>query len=132
MTPVVQTTRDYTTRRIALHYYHDASATAGSGQLYDDDGATAQAYEQGKYELLRFASVLKGRSLTLNLASELGTQQTRQPRAFDVSVHNVANKPAGVKVDGKAAAFAWDAASKLLTVTLPANMAAARSVAIAL
>ncbi|MPQ57126.1 TIM-barrel domain-containing protein [Duganella sp. FT27W] len=132
MTAVVQTTRDYNTRRIALHYYHDASATAGSGQLYDDDGATAQAYEQGKYELLRFASVLKGRTLTLNVASELGRQQTRQPRAFDVSVHNVANKPASVKVDGKAAAFAWDAASKLLTVTLPANMAAARSVAIVL
>ncbi|MDR7051726.1 alpha-glucosidase/oligosaccharide 4-alpha-D-glucosyltransferase [Duganella sp. 3397] len=132
MTAVVQTTRDYNTRRIALHYYHDAAVTAGSGQLYDDDGATAQAYEHGKYELLRFASVFKGRTLSLSVASELGKQQARQPRAFDVSVHNVANRPAAVKVDGKAAAFGWDAQARLLTVTLPANAAAARSVVVTL
>lgn len=132
MTAVVQTTRDYNTRRIALHYYHDAAATTGSGQLYDDDGVTAQAYEKGRYELLRFASVLTGRTLTLSVASELGKQQARQPRAFDVSVHNVAHKPASVKVDGKAAAFAWDAQARLLTVTLPASAAAARSVVVSL
>src|SRR5205814_145435 len=50
---VVQTTRDYSTKNIELHYYHDDSVKAGSGKLYDDDGETAQAYEQGKYELLR-------------------------------------------------------------------------------
>jgi len=132
MTAVVQTTRDYNTRHIALHYYHDASVAAGSGQLYDDDGTTAQAYEQGKYELLQFTSALKGRTLTLNVASAMGKQQTRQPRAFDVSVHNVAKKPARVTVDGKTAAFAWDAAGKLLTVALTANAAAARSVVVTL
>ena len=132
MTDVVQTTRDYNTRRIALHYYHDASVAAGSGQLYDDDGLTAQAYEQGKYELLRFASTVQGRSLNLRIASEAGRQHRRLPRAFDVNVHNIDQKPASVRVDGKPVAFAWDATTRLLTIKLPAHAAAVRNLAITL
>ncbi|KQQ33578.1 glycosyl hydrolase [Duganella sp. Leaf126] len=132
MTAVVPTTRDYSTRRIALHYYHDASVTAGSGQLYDDDGVTAQAYEQGKYELLRFASTLKGRTLTLRIDTERGRQQAGVARGFDVSVHNVASKPATVKVGEQPLAFKWNATSKLLTLTLPVDTATSRQIAITL
>jgi oligosaccharide 4-alpha-D-glucosyltransferase len=132
MADVVQTTRDYTTRHIALHYYHDAQAASGAGKLYDDDGLTAQAYEQGKYELLHFASTLQGRRLTLRVQSEVGQQYQRPQRAIDVSVHNVDRKPASVQVDGKAARFAWNATSRLLTVQLPASAAADRRIAIIL
>jgi alpha-glucosidase/oligosaccharide 4-alpha-D-glucosyltransferase len=132
MAKVVQTTRDYSTRNIELHYYHDASAKAGSGKLYDDDGETAQAYEQGKYELLHFASKLQGRSLALTIASEVGAHYTRPPRSVELSVHNVDAKPAAVKLDGQPLAFAWDEAKHLLTATLPASDAAKRTVKVQL
>jgi hypothetical protein len=43
------------------------AVSAGSGKLYDDDGSTANAYEQGQYELLNFASKLQGRELTISV-----------------------------------------------------------------
>jgi len=132
MAKVVQTTRDYSTKNIELHYYHDASAKAGSGKLYDDDGETAQAYEQGKYELLHFASKLQGRSLALTIASEVGAHYARPQRSVELSVHNVDAKPAAVKLDGQPLAFAWNEAKHLLTATLPASAAAKRAVAIQL
>ncbi|MRW92292.1 DUF5110 domain-containing protein [Duganella sp. FT80W] len=132
MSKVVQTTRDYNTRQIELHYWHDASVQAGSGKLYDDDGLTAQAYEQGKYELLRFTSTLRDKTLSLRVASEVGKQYQRPERGIALSVHNVGAAPSSVRVDGKVAVFAWDQATRLLTVQMPASDQANRSVDIAL
>ncbi|NGZ87875.1 TIM-barrel domain-containing protein [Duganella aceris] len=132
MAKVVQTTRDYSTKHIELHYYHDASVRAGAGKLYDDDGLTAQAYEQGKYELLHFASKQQKGALSLRIESEVGKQYQRPERAIALHVHNVAAKPGAVRIDGKVAVYAWDAESKLLTVDLPATDLASRSVDISL
>ncbi|MET0321654.1 MAG: TIM-barrel domain-containing protein [Duganella sp.] len=132
MADVVQTTRDYNTGHLALHYYHDTSVRSSAGKLYDDDGVTAQAYEQGRYELLHFSSTLQGRRLALHVQSAVGKHYQRPQRAIDVSVHNVDRKPAAVRVDGKAAVFAWHAAGKLLTVQLPPGAAATRQIDIAL
>jgi oligosaccharide 4-alpha-D-glucosyltransferase len=132
MAKVVQTTRDYSTRAIELHYYHDASVRAGAGKLYDDDGLTAQAYEQGKYELLHFASKLQGSILSLRVESEVGRQYQRPERSIALSVHNVTSAPSSVRIDGKVAVFAWDPEAKLLSVELPASDRAGRSVDITL
>jgi len=132
MTQVVQTTRDYSTKQLELHYYHDASAEAGSGKLYDDDGETVQAYEQGKYELLHFASKLQGHTLELDLSSEKGAHYIRPTRTIELLVHNVSARPSSVQVDGGATESSWDAAKHLLTVQLPASDAAARKVTITL
>jgi alpha-glucosidase/oligosaccharide 4-alpha-D-glucosyltransferase len=132
MAAVVQTTRDYSTANLELHYYHDASVRAGAGKLYDDDGETAQAYEQGKYELLHFASKLQGRSLTLRIASEVGAHYRRKQRGIALLVHNVGAQPASVKVDGKPAPFAWDGQTARLSVQLAANAKPDRTVVIEL
>lgn len=123
MAPLVQTTRDYSTGHIDLHYYHDRSVKNGSGKLYDDDGKTAQSHEKGKYELLSFTSKLNGKQLSLGLARQTGKAYQALPRSFAVSVHNIGSKPAAVMLDGRPAAFAWEAARKLLTVQLPASTA---------
>ncbi|NRR28926.1 DUF5110 domain-containing protein [Oxalobacteraceae bacterium] len=132
LAPVVQTTRDYSTRQLDLHYYHDSAVAKGSGKLYDDDGSTAQAYEQGKYELLNFASARKGRVLTISIATEVGKQYQRTERKVALLVHNVSGRPAGVKVDGKAVSFDWNAKAKLLTVQLAPNQSAATEAVITL
>jgi alpha-glucosidase/oligosaccharide 4-alpha-D-glucosyltransferase len=132
MAKVVQTTRDYNTASIELHYWHDASVRSAAGKLYDDDGLTAQAYEQGKYELLHFTSKLEGKALSLRGVSEVGKQHQRPERAIALTVHNVRSAPSSVRVDGKVAVFAWDQAGKQLSVQLPAGDQASRSVDISL
>lgn len=132
MAKVVQSTRDYNTRHLELHYYHDASVSAGSGKLYDDDGSTANAYEQGQYELLNFASKLQGRELTIKVDSATGKQYQRPDRSIALQVHNISRAPTVVRVDGKAVIFVWDETSKVLSVAMPASSAASRNVSITL
>jgi oligosaccharide 4-alpha-D-glucosyltransferase len=129
---VVQSTRDYSTRHIELHYYHDASVSASSGKLYDDDGETAQAWEQGKYELAHFSSALAGGELALKLRSESGKAWKAQPRSYSVQVHNVAARPKRVMLDQRAAPFKWDAKRKVLSVEMPAQAGGERTLGIAL
>jgi hypothetical protein len=105
---------------------------AGAGKLYDDDGLTAQAYEQGKYELLNFTSKLQGKALTLKMESEMGKQYQRPERSISLKVHTVTAPPSSVRVDGKVAVFSWDQKTFQLTVELPASDAANRTVDIAL
>ncbi|MBB3117929.1 TIM-barrel domain-containing protein [Pseudoduganella violacea] len=127
-----QSTNDYSARQIDLHYYHDQSVSASSGKLYDDDGATAQAYEQGKYELVRFASSLQGRELLLSLETETGRAAQVAERGYNVSVHNVAARPQRVLLDGRAVKFSWNAARKLLQVSVPARRQLSAKLAVSL
>jgi len=129
---VVQSTRDYSTRHIELHYYHDASVSASSGKLYDDDGETAQAWEQGKYELAHFSSVAAKGELTLKLRSESGKAWKAQPRSYALQVHNVAARPKRVMLDQRAVQSRWDAKRKVLTVDLPVQAGGERTVSITL
>jgi len=129
---VVQSTRDYSTRHIELHYYHDASVSASSGKLYDDDGETAQAWEQGKYELAHFSSAAAKGELTLKLRSESGKAWKVQSRSYSLQVHNVAARPKRVMLDQRAVQSKWDAKRKVLTIDLPAQAGGERTVSITL
>jgi oligosaccharide 4-alpha-D-glucosyltransferase len=129
---VVQSTRDYSSRALELHYWHDASVTASSGQLYDDDGRTPNAFDAGKYELVRFGSRLDAGRLEIGLQTETGASYGPTSHAFVLKVHNVARKPRAVRVDGKPQVFRWDARRRLLEASLPTLRQAPMQVSIAL
>jgi alpha-glucosidase (family GH31 glycosyl hydrolase) len=129
---VVQSTRDYSTRALDLHYWHDAGVKSSSGQLYDDDGKTPNAFDAGKYELVRFSSRLDDGKLEIALQPETGASYGPSSHAFALKVHNVTRRPRAVQVDGKAQVFHWDARRRLLEVNLPALRQAPMAVAIAL
>jgi alpha-glucosidase (family GH31 glycosyl hydrolase) len=129
---VVQSTRDYSTRALDLHYYHDATVASSSGQLYDDDGKTPNAFEAGKYELVRFSSRADADRLEIGLQPETGANYAASSHSFALKVHNVGRKPRAVQVGGKALAFRWDAGKRLLEVALPALRQAPMQVAITL
>jgi alpha-glucosidase/oligosaccharide 4-alpha-D-glucosyltransferase len=131
MAKVVQSTRDYSTRQIDLHYYHDPSVTSASGKLYDDDGATAGAYEQGKYEIVRFSGKTVPGRLEIGIQAETGKNFTPVQRAFALKVHNIAVKPRSVAIGGRGVPFTWNAQRKVLQVAVPPQRQAA-IVAIAL
>jgi alpha-glucosidase (family GH31 glycosyl hydrolase) len=104
---VVQTTRDYSAKQIDLHYYYDASAAQSSGKLYDDDGATASAFEQGKYELVRFSGKADAKGFELAITTETGKSAQAQQRGYKLIAHNVLARPRTVALDGKPLAFTW-------------------------
>ncbi len=132
MAKVVQSTRDYTTRSIDLHYYHDASVASGEGKMYDDDGETADAYAKGRYEIVRFASRQASGKLEIRFGTETGKAQAPQERGFALKVHNVQVKPRGVTVDGKAVRFVWNDKHKLLEVPVAARKQPSSSVVVTL
>jgi alpha-glucosidase (family GH31 glycosyl hydrolase) len=132
LSPVVQSTRDYSTRSLELHYWHDDAVTRASGQLYDDDGKTPNAYEAGKYELVRFSSHVEAGKLEIVLTPEAGAGYGASSHAFTLKVHNVARKPRAVQVGGKALAYRWNARRRLLEVVAPTLRTAAVQVAITL
>ncbi|MFC0254529.1 TIM-barrel domain-containing protein [Massilia consociata] len=132
MAQVVQSTKDYSTRNIDLHYYHDASVAAGEGKMYDDDGETADAYEKGKYEIVRFASKLAHGKLEVTLRTETGKAQAPLARSIALKVHNVTAKPRAVTVDGRAVRFSWNGKHNLLEVPVPARKQLSAQVAITL
>jgi alpha-glucosidase (family GH31 glycosyl hydrolase) len=116
----VQSTRDYSTAKLDLHYWHDAGVASAQGHLYDDDGHTAHAYESGKYELVRFASRVADGRLAITIMPEAGAAATPTARTFDLKVHNVGARPRAVRAGGQVVAFRWDAARRVLDVRLPA------------
>jgi alpha-glucosidase (family GH31 glycosyl hydrolase) len=116
---VVRSTRDYTGRELELHYYHDASVSASTGHLYDDDGQTAHAWESGQYEIVRFTSSLDGGRLAFTLQPETGANAKPIARRFALKVHNVGARPRAVRAAGRALPFTWNGKQRLLEVTLP-------------
>lgn len=132
MAKVAQTTRDYDSRQIDLHYYHDASVPASSGKLYDDDGETANAFDQGKYEIVRFTSRHAEGKLEIGFATETGKAMAAAERGFSLKVHNVRTRPRAVTLGGSAARFTWNAQQHLLEVNVPARKGQDAKVAITL
>lgn len=130
MAHAMQSTRDYSSKHIELHYYHDRSVAAGSGKMYDDDGETPEAFEKGKYELLQFASRVADAGLAITVASESGSNWKRPARSLSMVVHNLDAKPAQVEVDGRAVPFDYRAASKTLVFEAKASGDARRRIAI--
>lgn len=113
---LVQTTDDYATSSIELHYYHDAGVARSSGKLYDDDGKTPDAFEKGDYQTLHFTSNYAGKILTLNLHAEIGKQQHAVSRRIMLTMHGIAKRPQAVAIAGRAVTYRWDAQHKLLHV----------------
>jgi alpha-glucosidase (family GH31 glycosyl hydrolase) len=128
----VQSTRDYSTRQLALHYWHDPAVATAEGQLYDDDGHTAGAFETGKYELVRFGARFAAGRLDISLTPQPGAAMQPTARSIVLTVHNVDAKPRAVEAGGKALIFAWDEKTSLLEVKLPEMQATPLQVGIVL
>jgi oligosaccharide 4-alpha-D-glucosyltransferase len=85
----IQTTADYSSERLTLHYYADATVSSATGQMYEDDGASRLSLEQGEFELLRFRARQDGDSLDIDLRREGGVYEGRpETRRLTIVIHN--------------------------------------------
>lgn len=116
MANLVQSTIDYSSQQIDLHYYHTNTIDEGNGNLFDDDGSTPEAFEKGNYELINFTSHASKKNLKIGLESEKGEHFAAVNREFELIIHNIAKQPKKVKVAGKKIDFIWNAEKNLLSV----------------
>ncbi len=97
MTPEIQTTRDYSSDRLTVHYYADSSVERSTGLMYEDDGSSRTSIADGHFELLHFAADRSGDALTLEL-SRSGGEYDGIPaeRELTIVVHNWSSGAASV------------------------------------
>ena len=66
MVEPVNNTKDYSSEKLTLHYYHDPSMTQSRYQMYEDDGVTRNNIEKGDFELLNFEAKSQNNQLTIS------------------------------------------------------------------
>lgn len=117
MTQPINNTGQYSMESIELHYYFDDKVPFSEGSLYHDDGISPQAFEAGKYELLKFKSCLQEGDLQVEIAQIFGENWAFYPKKIAVYVHNLAKEPR--RVIGHRAI--WNDQKKLLKTTVHLN-----------
>lgn len=123
MAKPMQSTKDYNGNAFELHYYHDASVEESKGQLYNDDGVTANAYENGNYELLNFESELCKTKLEFEFEAEIGSAYTVKSKQIDLVVHHITVKPKWIKLNRQRIAFDYNENNNTVTIPLEWNTA---------
>ena len=99
MIETIQNTSSYSLANFNLHYYFDESVTNSSGKLYNDDGATPNAFEKGQYEILNFNSNNNNKTLVVKMSTVTGKNFTSADKNISVLIHNI--KPKRIFVNGQ-------------------------------
>ena len=118
MTKIIQNTNAYDANNLIIHYYYDATVNSSKQQLYNDDGETPKAYENGAYELISFKSKNTSKSINIELNAEIGEQYKSVKKAYEFVIHNIQEQPKEVKIGRKKQNFEWDKEKKTLHIPL--------------
>ena len=118
----MQSTADYDANNLEVHYYYDALVKESKAQLYSDDGVTANAFEKGKYELLKFKSEIGKRWLEIELEVKTGANYQSTTKQIELVLHNINKRPKRIKLNGKKIEENWDSSKNTLTISLQWNL----------
>ncbi|WP_100641074.1 TIM-barrel domain-containing protein [Alteromonas facilis] len=124
MVEPVSSLDDYSTSTLAIHYYLDPAKQTSRYIMYDDDGKSANAIAQQKFEKLSMqASFTDG--LLLNLVSEGDFAGKPASRTVTWHIHGVNKSPSIIWIDGQrfdveqSENMTWDQHSKQLMIKTP-------------
>lgn len=102
MIDTINTTRDYSSETLNLHYYADASITHARGEMYDDDGKTHHAIDKGLYELLNFEALQRGERLEFRFNRQLYSYAGMpHQRELELFVHNWPSEVRRLAINGR-------------------------------
>ncbi len=132
MAQPMMTTEHYNANSLDLHYYHDSSVKNSKRQLYNDDGKTAKAFEEGNYELLSFESELGQTKLIIKMTAETGKEFQSNQKKINLNVHNIQKKPSKVKVGNKKVSIDWDSQNKTLRIPVVWNTNSTKKITVKL
>ena len=109
----IQSTSEYHSDHLVIHYYYDHSISNSESTFYDDGGILPNSFEKAKYEIFKLSSLNKGKTLEINSTSVYGVPYTSKQTAFVMKIHAIDN-PKHVKINGKRSDFSWDKNTKIL------------------
>ncbi|KXI30672.1 glycoside hydrolase family 31 protein [Paraglaciecola hydrolytica] len=93
MVQPVQSTDDYSTRLLDLHYYSDASVKSAKAVMYEDDGINPDAIKLGEYETLSFSAKQQNSQLQISLNRQGKYKGMPTKREMRLIVHNWLRAP---------------------------------------
>jgi oligosaccharide 4-alpha-D-glucosyltransferase len=128
MIKTIQNTEKYSLKNFDVHFYYDVATKKSKGKLYNDDGKTPQAFEKGKYEIIRFNSFAKKQDLVIKITTQLGSQMTFSSKTVNLIVHNIAKKPKKIKGYN----FKWSSKNHTLTIRIPLDKSKPKNIKIKL
>jgi len=105
MSNAIQSTEEFKPENVALHFYDHPSVSKSEGMWYEDDGLTADAYEKGLYNLLKFNNKRNIKTSQISIDLERGKEQTQFISVLNFVVHYSENTPKKVIVNGKKVLF---------------------------
>lgn len=118
-------TKHYSLNEFDLHYYVDSLVKESHYRLYNDDGKSPFAYENGKYELMEFTAKNDDISLDFSIIKLVTTDRFWDAdNLITLKVHNLNAKPAGVKLGNIFAGskiWNWNDETKLLEIKVKCN-----------
>ena len=88
MVEAVQSTKDYSTENLILHYYADSSVTSSSSKMYNDDGSDPESIKNSTFETLSFAAEQSQKQLLLTLTRSGQFEAMPKQRNVMAVIHN--------------------------------------------
>ena len=117
MVESVQSTKDYSSKSLQLHYYADTSVKSATGKMYEDDGKSFDSIDSQKFELLNFQMEQVDENITINLTREGGDYQNMpDERTVELIIHGIEQSPNTVSINGLASQFQFNAETQLVTI----------------
>ncbi len=111
----MQSTAEYNGNVLDVHYYFDATISESERSMYNDDGATKNAFEKDKYEIINFEAETTEKSLELEFEAEIGANYATSTKSIDVVIHNFPKHPKRIKYDSKKIDFHYNEVTKIVT-----------------
>jgi alpha-glucosidase (family GH31 glycosyl hydrolase) len=121
MTEVVQHSKAYSGNNLILHYYADASVDHSRSKMYNDDGLSRGAHENGKYELLTFKANQNRDGLHFRLQAEIGKNYSPSEKRIKLVIHNLREHPQKVRADESTISGSWNKDHNRLTIPIDWN-----------
>lgn len=120
MSRQAESTKNYSLKAFDLHYYADQQVKNSRYSLYNDDGETPFAFEKGNFEQMEFTAEEKEGVLVITyVKSVAGGDFAKAKNSISLVVHNLKDKPARVKLNGKdlkPSKWNWSGAEKRLRI----------------
>jgi len=101
MVDSVQSTKDYNTEHLILHYYADITVKSSSSVMYNDDGQDPNSLTNADYESLTFSANQQDEKLLFDLQQHGQFVKMPATRQLSLVIHNYQNNAAKITVDNK-------------------------------
>ena len=121
MAQPMQTTKKYSGNKLMLHYFFDPEVQKSSSHLYNDDGATVNAYEKKQYEILTFQASQDRKELQIKFNARTGKNYASSKKNIQLVLHNLQQKPNQIKMNGEHMKFKWIREENKLSIPVQWN-----------